>query len=88
MAGRGRPCIHTEREILVAIVYIVRGGIPSRMISNDLPHWKNVYHYFRLWAKLGIWQQVHDPLRDLAVCESGKRSPDRSDPRQRKRSNS
>ena len=75
IAGRGRPCTHSKREILDAILYIVRGGIPWRMIPNDLPHWKTVYHYFRLWAKLGIWQKVHDSIRDLARLEHGKKKP-------------
>lgn len=75
MAGRGRPCTHTKREILDAILYIVRGGIPWRMVPNDMPHWKTVYHYFRLWAKLGIWQKVHDSVRDLARLHHGKKKP-------------
>ncbi len=85
--GRGRPCNHSKREILDAILHIVRGGIPWRMIPNDPPHWKTVHHYFRLWAEPGIRQQIHDELRDLARPESGKKSPGRSDPRQPKRSN-
>lgn len=75
MAGRGRPCTHTKREILDAILYVVRGGIAWRMIPNDLPHWKTAYHYFRLWAKLGIWQKVHDSTRDLARLQHGKKKP-------------
>jgi putative transposase len=75
MEGRGRPCTHSKREIIDAILYIVRGGIPWRMIPNDLPHWKTVYHYFRLWAKLGIWQKVHDAIRDMARLNHGKKKP-------------
>lgn len=75
MVGRGRPCIYSKREILDAILYIVRGGIPWRMLPNDLPHWKTVYHYFRLWAKLGIWQKVHDAIRDMARLNHGKKKP-------------
>ena len=75
MAGRGRPCTHSKREILDAILYIVRGGIPWRMVPNDMPHWKTVYHYFRLWAKLGIWQKVHDAIRDMARLNHGKKKP-------------
>jgi len=75
MVGRGRPCIHSKREILDAILYIVRGGIPWRMVPNDMPHWKTVYHYFRLWAKLGVWQKVHDSVRDLARLQHGKKKP-------------
>jgi len=86
--GRGRPCDWSKREIIDAILYVVRGGIPWRMIPNDLPHWKTAYHYFRLWAKLGIWQKVHDSIRDMARLHHGKKSPDRCYPRQPKRSHS
>ena len=75
MAGRGRPCTHSKREILDAILYIVRGGVPWRMVPNDLPHWKTVYHYFRLWAKLGHWERIHSGLRDMARLASGKKKP-------------
>jgi putative transposase len=44
-------------------------------IPNDMPHWKTVYHYFRLWAKLGVWQKVHDSVRDLARLQHGKKKP-------------
>jgi transposase len=69
--GRGQPCTYSKREILDAILYFVRGSIPWRMIPNDLRHSKTVYHYFSLWTKLGVWQQVHDALRDLARTECG-----------------
>jgi len=45
----GRPRVHTLREILNAIFYIVRSGCTWRMLPHDLPPWKTVYHYFRLW---------------------------------------
>lgn len=77
LVGRGRPCTHSKREILDGIFYIVRGGIQWRMIPNDLPPWKTVYHYFRLWAKLGVWNRIHDAIRDRARIKSGKKKPPR-----------
>lgn len=73
--GRGRPCAWSKREILDAIFYVVRGGIQWRMIPNDLPHWKTVYHYFWKWSKQGIWQRIHDALRDLTRQACGKKKP-------------
>jgi transposase len=66
LVGRGRPCTWSKREILDAIFYVVRGGIQWRMIPNDLPPWKTVYHYFRKWSKEGVWIRIHDALRDFA----------------------
>jgi putative transposase len=31
-----------------------------------LPHWKTVYHYFRLWRLQGIWEEIHTALRERA----------------------
>ena len=73
--GRGRPCDWSKREIIDAILYVVRGGIPWRMIPNDLPHWKTAYHYFRLWAKAGVWKAIHDAVRDMVRVIHGKKKP-------------
>ena len=71
--GRGRPCDWTKRQILDGIFYVVRGGIPWRMMPTDLPPWKTVYHYFRLWARDGVWKRIHDTLRDMARLAHGKK---------------
>src|SRR5829696_3202165 len=38
----GRPRVHTLREILDAIFYIVRSGCPWRLLPHDFPPWKTV----------------------------------------------
>lgn len=32
------------------------------MLAHDFPAWQTVYHYFRLWRKHGIWQDIHDEI--------------------------
>jgi putative transposase len=59
----GRPKLHTTREILNAIFYIVRGGCAWRLLPNDFPPWKTVYHYFRFWRLDGTWERMHSALR-------------------------
>ena len=72
---RGRPQEHSRRDIVDGILYIIRTGGAWRMMPNDLPHWKTCYHYFRLWAKLGYWEQIHNALRDMARLAVGKKKP-------------
>jgi putative transposase len=60
----GRPRIHTLREILDAIFYVVRGGCSWRLLPHDFPPWKTVYHYFRLWRLDGTWEQMHRAVRE------------------------
>ena len=59
----GRPRMHTTREILNAIFYIVRGGCAWRLLPNDFPPCKTVYHYFRSWRLDGTWKRMHSALR-------------------------
>jgi putative transposase len=59
----GRPKTHPTREILNAVFYIVRGGCAWRLLPNDFPPWKTVYHYFRSWRLDGTWERMHTALR-------------------------
>jgi putative transposase len=59
----GRPKTHPTREILNAVFYIVRGGCAWRLLPNDFPPWKTVYHYFRSWRLNGTWERMHTALR-------------------------
>ena len=61
--GNGRPRIHSPREILNAIFYVVRSGCPWRFLPHDFPPWKTVYHYFRFWRLDGTWERIHTALR-------------------------
>jgi putative transposase len=43
---RGRPPTH-KRIILDAILYVVKGGVPWRLLPHDFPPWQTVYDIFR-----------------------------------------
>ena len=56
--------MHTLREILDAIFYIVRSGCAWRLLPHDFPPWKTIHHhYFRTWRLDGTWERVHAALR-------------------------
>ena len=61
--NRGRKRTHSYREILNAIFYLLRSGCSWRMLPHDFPHWKTVYHYFRLWRIDGLWERINAALR-------------------------
>ena len=61
--NEGRPRLHSLREILNAIFYIVRSGCAWRLLPHDFPPWKTVYHYFRFWRLDGTWERMHRALR-------------------------
>jgi putative transposase len=70
---RGRPPID-RRRVLDAILYVIRTGCQWRMLPSDFPNWSTVYGVFRKWRREGIWQQIHDALREKVRKASGKKS--------------
>lgn len=43
------------------------------MLPSDLPSWRIVYHYFRVWTQTGWWQELHDHLRGQLRVQEGRR---------------
>ena len=71
--GRGgRPEKHPRRLVLDAIFYLVRGGIAWRQLPVGFPPPTTVYDRFLAWAAAGVWQAIHDALRDLVRVYEGR----------------
>jgi putative transposase len=60
----GRPRKHSYRELLNAVFYVVRTACQWRNLPKDFAPWPTVYHYFRLWKRTGLWEQIHTHLRE------------------------
>lgn len=73
---RGNRGIHDKKAIVDAILYVVKGGIPWRMLPHDFPPWKTVYDHFRNWNRRGIWEKAVDLLnRDIRKKLGRKPAP-------------
>jgi putative transposase len=70
----GRPRSAEMREVVDAIVYVLRNGITWRALPHDFPPWKTVYHYFRAWRLDGTWERIHDALRERVRLAAGRAS--------------
>jgi putative transposase len=70
----GRPRAHETREILDAIFYVLRSGCAWRLVPHDFPPWQTAYHYFRTWRIEGIWERIHDALRELVRVRAGRKA--------------
>ena len=68
----GRPASVERREIVNAVLYVVRNGCSWRALPHDFPKWQTVYHYFRLWRDDGTWQTIHDTLREQVRASAGR----------------
>ncbi len=76
-ARLGRPPKYCKRQIVNAIFYLVRSGCAWRMLPHDLPPWRICYYCFMLWKRDGIWEGIHERLRELVRLSHGKKSSNR-----------
>jgi putative transposase len=60
---RGRPTLHSPRDVLDAVLYVLKSGCQWRMLPRDFPPWKTVFHYFRAWRIDGTWERLHRAIR-------------------------
>src|SRR4029077_14435032 len=60
-ANRGRPRDWSFREIMNGLFYVLRGGIPWRLMPTDLPPWPTVYRWFAAWRDNGLFVTLQPP---------------------------
>jgi len=72
----GRPAA-PRRDVIDAIMYVVRTGCSWRQLPRDFPAWQTVYGCFWAWAHDGTLEVVHDSLR-TRVREAEGRDPEPS----------
>ena len=64
------------REIMNAILYLVRTGVPWRLLPHDFPPWNTVWTYYWRWRCNGTWKRIHEALRSrLRRAMGRKESP-------------
>jgi len=63
--GRGRPIELDMREVLNAILYVVRTGCQWKNLPKDFPNHNSVYYHYRKRCLDGTWQQINTTLRKL-----------------------
>ena len=68
----GRPRTTDFREVINAILYLLRTGCQWRMLPKEFPPSGTVYGYFRSWKRDGAWARLHHKLL-MAVRERSGR---------------
>lgn len=68
----GRSRSQSLREVLKAIWYLTSTGCPWRSLPHDFPNYNTVFGYFNSWKKAGIWEQIHQQLRDSVREPEGR----------------
>ena len=60
----GRPRKTSMRDVLDAILYVLRTGCQWRYLPKDFPPQSTVWGYFDAWRHHGTLDAIHDALRD------------------------
>ena len=63
-----------RRRVINGILYVARTGCQWRQLPLDFPNWSTVYGIFRKWKIEGVWERVHNALREKVRRAEGKKS--------------
>jgi len=70
----GRPRRVCRRQVVNAILYVNRTGCQWRQLPHDFPKWRTVYDLFWQWQLWGLWQEIHDKLRERLRRTEGRKA--------------
>jgi transposase len=60
-----------RREIVNALLYVLRSGVPWSYLPHDLPPWQVAWVYSRQWCDDGTLDRLYAQLRTQSRRESG-----------------
>jgi putative transposase len=73
--GGGRPVETDMRDVVDAILYILRTGCQWRYLPKDFPPRSTVWRYFNAWRNDGTIDAIHDRLRTKVRTREKPYSP-------------
>ncbi|MFD6754875.1 IS5 family transposase [Micromonospora gifhornensis] len=68
----GRPEKHPRRDVVNAILYVVRTGCSWRQLPVDFPPWQTVYWYFIRWEEEHVTERILVALRRRVRAAQGR----------------
>ncbi len=68
----GRPAQASRREVVNAILYVLRTGCQWRSLPREFPAWSAVHACFRRWQLDGTWHKLHDALHEQVRLKEGR----------------
>lgn len=69
---RGAPPRYARREMVNACCYALRTGCAWRLLPKTFPPWQATYKSFSRWAAGGVFETLHDRLRQQWRDRMGK----------------
>jgi transposase len=71
----GAPRRHEQREVVNAILYVLKTGCQWRQLPHHFPPWQIVYYHFRRWQRLGVWEQGVERLTRQDRRQARRKAP-------------
>lgn len=68
----GRPPTADRREVVNAILYLVRTGCQWRYLPDSFPNWATVHSCYRRWRLDGTLDRLHEALRRRVRVAAGR----------------
>ena len=69
---RGAPARYERRRMVNACCYVLRTGCAWRLLPKTFPPWQATYKAFSRWAAAGVFEALHDRLRQQWRSRIGK----------------
>ena len=76
-AWTGRPRTLDLREVVNAVLYLLRTGCQWRLLPHEFPNANSVRYYYDLWMYSGTWERVNAAL-GVAERQATGREPEPS----------
>jgi putative transposase len=68
----GRPRPVRLRQVVNAILYVLKTGCQWRQLPCEFPAWAAVDYYFYRWTKDGTWARLNHTLRSRLRRKTGR----------------
>lgn len=72
---RGRPRKTSMRDVVDAILYLIKTGCQWRYLPKDFPPKSTVWGYFDQWRQDGTLETIHNALREQVRTKEKPRHP-------------
>ena len=72
LLGVTRNRKYDKRELVNAVLYVVKTGCQWRNLPKDFPEWNAVYHFFSRAKDRGVWDVILAKLVEMTRIKAGR----------------
>jgi putative transposase len=72
LLGVTRNRKYDKRELVNAVLYVVKTGCQWRNLPKDFPEWNAVYHFYSRAKIRGVWDRILAKLVEITRLNAGR----------------